>query len=62
MAETLVERTGGNPLALLELPSAVTPEQLAGTAPLEDPLPVAPAVEEAFARRAFRLGEDVRWR
>ena len=60
VAEALVELTGGNPLALLELPAAVTPEQLAGTAPLEDPLPVAPAVEEAFARRAFRLGEDVR--
>ncbi len=60
VADTLVDRTGGNPLALLELPAAVTPEQLAGTAPLDDPLPVAPAVEEAFARRAFRLGEDVR--
>ena len=30
VADTLVDRTGGNPLALLELPAAVTPEQLAG--------------------------------
>jgi hypothetical protein len=35
----LVERTGGNPLALLELPGTLDPDQLAGRAPLEDVLP-----------------------
>ena len=36
----LVERTGGNPLALLELPGSLSSEQLAGRAPLEDVLPL----------------------
>jgi DNA-binding CsgD family transcriptional regulator len=61
VAEQLVVLTGGNPLALLELPSVATPEQLAGAVPLEDPLRFGPAIEEAFARRAFRLGEDTRF-
>jgi hypothetical protein len=32
--------TGGNPLALLELPGSLAPDQLAGRTPLEDLLPL----------------------
>jgi DNA-binding CsgD family transcriptional regulator len=52
--------TNGNPLALLELPGALTPEQLAGREPLVEPLPVGAAVERAFAGRVERLAEPTR--
>ncbi|MDD7968640.1 ATP-binding protein [Actinomycetospora lemnae] len=54
----LVERTGGNPLALLELPDALTPEQLAGHDPLPDRLPRTEAVERGFLDRYRRLPDD----
>ncbi len=48
---TLIRLTGGNPLALLELPSALTAEQLAGHAALPDPLPISRDLERAFLHR-----------
>jgi len=51
----LVERTGGNPLALLELPGSLSSEQLAGRAPLEDVLPLTTRLERAFGDRVRRL-------
>ena len=47
--------TGGSPLALTELPGLLSPEQFAGTASLEDPLPTGASVEQAFGRRAKAL-------
>src|SRR5215472_17787273 len=55
VADRLLAAAGGNPLALLELPAALSPAQLAGRAPLPDPLPVGARVERAFADRAGRL-------
>ena len=60
VADRLYEATGGNPLALLELPGLLSPEQIAGTVPLEDPLPAGSTVERAFARRAETLPDDSR--
>ena len=60
VAEQLYRLTRGNPLALLELPSVLSEAQLAGTEPLDDPLPVGVAIERSFARRAAALGEDER--
>jgi DNA-binding CsgD family transcriptional regulator/tetratricopeptide (TPR) repeat protein len=51
----LVERTGGNPLALLELPGSLAPEQLAGRAPLDDLLPLTTRLERTFGERVRRL-------
>src|SRR5262249_20300289 len=51
---------GGNPLALLELPAALSAAQLAGRAALPDSLPVGAGVERAFAERAGRLPAAVR--
>lgn len=48
VARGLVDATAGNPLALLELPALLSTEQLDGSAPLPDPLPVAPSVRRAF--------------
>ena len=56
--DRLVAATGGNPLALLELPRVLTGEQLAGREPLADPLPVGEEVERAFLVVIRRLGDD----
>jgi DNA-binding NarL/FixJ family response regulator len=50
----LLEEAGGNPLALLELPAALTPGQRAGTDSLEEPLPLAGTLERAFLDRVRR--------
>src|SRR3954468_20953045 len=56
----LVEGTGENPLALIELPAALTPAQLAGHQPLPEPLPVGIGIERVFAGVASRLAEGTR--
>jgi DNA-binding CsgD family transcriptional regulator len=49
--DALVGATAGNPLALAEIPRALTPEQLAGRQPLPDPLPLAGELEGVFLER-----------
>ena len=53
--DQLVEATGGNPLALLELSSALSDDQRAGAEPLLGPLPVSGRIERAFLVRVRRL-------
>jgi DNA-binding CsgD family transcriptional regulator len=60
VVDRLVERTGGNPLALLELPRTLAPDQLAGRAPLEDVLPLTARLERTFGDRVRRLPEPAR--
>jgi DNA-binding NarL/FixJ family response regulator len=55
--DRLVEHTGGNPLALLELPAALTPDQLAGRESLGTPVPLGPDLERAFLERVRGLPE-----
>jgi len=45
----------GNPLALLELPAALSDKQRAGLEPLPEPLPVTKAIQAAYARRIGAL-------
>jgi DNA-binding CsgD family transcriptional regulator/tetratricopeptide (TPR) repeat protein len=52
---TLVERTKGNALALLEVPTALTAGQLAGDEPLPEALPMTTQVETVFLARVRRL-------
>lgn len=59
VAERLVRDTGGNPLALLELPTGLSPEQLHGKAPLPQQLTLTAGVERAFLDRCRRLPEQV---
>jgi DNA-binding CsgD family transcriptional regulator len=54
----LLASTGGNPLALTELPQVLTPEQLTGRAGLPGRLPVTGTVERVFLDRARRLSRD----
>ena len=56
----LVELTGGNPLALVELPGVLTPPQRDGRQPIEEPLPTSPTLLAAFGRRLGGLPEESR--
>jgi DNA-binding CsgD family transcriptional regulator len=56
----LLRSAGGNPLALLELPAALSVDQLEGTEPILGPPPVRPAVEETFRARVAALPERTR--
>jgi DNA-binding CsgD family transcriptional regulator/tetratricopeptide (TPR) repeat protein len=58
--EALVRATGGNPLALRELPGALTAEQRAGRTPLDLDLPLTQGIERAYLARVRPLGEDAR--
>ena len=53
--ERLVAETRGNPLALLELPRALTPGELAGGFGLPDALPLSGRIEGSFRRRLAGL-------
>src|SRR4051794_10424428 len=53
--DRLVAGTGGNPLALLELPAVLSEAQLSGAEPLIEPLPVGARVERAFLARVRGL-------
>ena len=59
VAERLVRETGGNPLALLELPTGLSPAQLHGHAPLPQQLTLTAGVERAFLDRCRRLPSQV---
>src|SRR6185437_11192618 len=58
--ERIVAETGGNPLALLELPRGLTPAQLAGGFGLPATAPLSTGIEESFMRRLGRLPRDAR--
>src|SRR5579859_186516 len=58
--ERIVAETGGNPLAILELPSGLTPAQLAGGFGLPAALPLSTGIEESFMRRLSKLPRDAR--
>ena len=58
--EQLLALAEGNPLALLEVPAALSDDELAGTEPLTEPLPVGPGLERMFGRRFDALPEGQR--
>jgi DNA-binding CsgD family transcriptional regulator len=53
--ERLVANAGGNPLALIELAGLLSDEQLAGRAPLPDPLPPSAEIERVYLERVRAL-------
>ena len=57
----LLDVAEGNPLALTELPLALSADQLAGFEPLGEPVPVNGGLERAFGTRIARLPEDARF-
>ena len=60
IAARLIEAAHGNPLALAELSSRLSAEELAGREPLPEPLPVGAAVARGFLHRVERLPPPTR--
>ena len=60
VARRLVAATDGNPLALVELPAVLSPEQLRGVTPLPDPLPIDERLAGVFAARVRALDPAAR--
>jgi DNA-binding CsgD family transcriptional regulator len=60
VVQRIVEQTRGNALALLELPTALTPQQLTGGDPLPEALPLTDQMESVFLERVRRLAEPTR--
>jgi DNA-binding CsgD family transcriptional regulator len=58
--ERIVAETRGNPLALLELPSGLSPGQLAGGFGLTAALSLSGRIEASFRRRLARLPHEAR--
>jgi DNA-binding CsgD family transcriptional regulator len=56
--EQLVRSANGNPLALLELPDALSEDELAGRAPLRERFPVTQTIEAVFLRQARELSSE----
>ena len=56
--DRIVDETGGNPLALLELPRGLTPTQLAGGFGLPANVPLSASIEESFTRRLAALSYE----
>src|SRR5579859_4207992 len=56
--DQIIAETGGNPLALLELPRGLTPAELAGGFGLPDVTPLATRIEQSFLRRLESLPPD----
>ena len=55
----LLEESGGNPLALLELPTELAPDQLSGAAPLPARMALTARVERAFLDRIRSASTEV---
>ena len=53
--DALMRQTGGNPLALVELPSALSAAQVRGAEPLPDELPLTEGVQRVFFDRSRHL-------
>ena len=58
--DRLTAETAGNPLVLLELSNVLTPGQLAGDQPLDEPLAAGEAAKFAFLHRAQALSAPAR--
>jgi DNA-binding CsgD family transcriptional regulator len=58
--EQIVAETGGNPLALLELPRGLTAAELAGGFGLPGAGPLAGSIEDSFRRRVDALSAQTR--
>jgi DNA-binding CsgD family transcriptional regulator len=60
VARKVLAGTGGNPLAITELASALTPPELRGEMPLPDPLPVGEHLAGRFRNQIGALPSDTR--
>ncbi len=59
--DRIIAETRGNPLALLELPWGLTPDQLAGGFGLPGEMPLSGRMEDSFRRQLGALPAQTRW-
>jgi DNA-binding CsgD family transcriptional regulator len=59
VASALLDQTGGNPLALVELPTSLTDAQLDGTAPIPAQMRLTARLQRVFLDRCRRLPVEV---
>ena len=57
VAERLLAEAQGNPLALIELPAALSEAQLAGAERLPETIPLTPRLQQVFGEQIARLPE-----
>ena len=60
VARRLAAATGGNPLALVDVPALLSEEERSGHVPLREPLPVSDAVERGVRRTVRTLPTETR--
>lgn len=60
VARQLLSQAAGNPLAILELPAALSPAQLAAQSPLPESLPLGERLQRVFTARIAPLAEMTR--
>ena len=60
VSERLYAATRGNPLALVELPSLLTREQIEGTVAVSEPLPAGRSIQDAYLHRVDALPDEAR--
>ncbi|MEV4350449.1 LuxR C-terminal-related transcriptional regulator [Actinoplanes sp. NPDC049596] len=60
VAGRIAAESGGNPLALIEMTAALSPDQLAGGSVLPEFLPIGDSLEAHFARQVRLLPADTR--
>jgi predicted ATPase len=60
VAAEVIEAARGNPLALLEIPASLTPDQRSGAAPLSDVLKARASAEHALLARVSALPDETR--
>lgn len=58
VAETIIDATGGNPLALVDLASDLTAKQLRGEALLPEPMPLGQHLEAHYLQQSSQLPQD----
>jgi DNA-binding CsgD family transcriptional regulator len=58
--DQIIAETNGNPLALLELPRGLTPQELAGGFGLSNVMRLSVGIEESFRRRVETLPDQTR--
>jgi DNA-binding CsgD family transcriptional regulator len=56
--DRLLAETSGNPLALLELPATLSSQQLAGSEPLPQRLPLSARLQQVFLERVRQLPQE----
>jgi ATP/maltotriose-dependent transcriptional regulator MalT len=61
VADGLLSTAGGNPLALVEMPRALSRAQLAGREPLSGPLPAGETIQRAFVRQLEALPPETQF-